>query len=140
MFTHLVVSQAVLYIISSVIIPTVSRAIGPPNSYKYWWLRSPDTYGGSDAYYVRSDGDVDYGIDIVYYNSYGRFTFAEHEFILRLESPPLWHRLPRRLQRRQQFLRAHIISPNTYNSYSAYYVNSSGYVGDSIINVDYSYG
>ena len=54
--------------------PTGSRVIGPPNPYKYWWLRSPYTGTTVHAYYVRSDGDVDFNGYTVYNVSYGRIS------------------------------------------------------------------
>ena len=54
-------------------IPTVSRAIRPPNPYNYWWLRSPVT-GNIDngARVVKPDGVVYSGYNFVGYESYGR--------------------------------------------------------------------
>ena len=56
---------------SSTAIPTVSRTIGSPNPYNYWWLRSPYTGNISGAYLVSPDGGVYVGFDYVD-NSYGR--------------------------------------------------------------------
>ena len=69
----------------------------------------------------------------------GEKKIAEHEFLLCLESPPLWHRLPRRLQRCLEFLRK---SPGTNYSSSAWQVNLSGNVNSVSIDdyVDNSYG
>ena len=55
------------------IVPTVFRAISPPNPYKYWWLRSPDAdYVSNYACAVYSSGFVNTngGGDYVYW-SYG---------------------------------------------------------------------
>ena len=52
-------------------VPTVSRAIGPPNPYKYWWLRSPSTGWDVSVGYVDPSGDV-YGNNVN--DSYGRLT------------------------------------------------------------------
>ena len=46
-------------------IPTVSRAIEPPNPYKYWWLRSPHTDVSNNSCLVHPSGDV-----IVTYDGY----------------------------------------------------------------------
>ena len=63
-------------------IPTGSRTIGPPNSYKYWWLRSPDTYVGFDyggvVWSVTPDGDVVNYYNSYVDNSYGRKKIAVH--------------------------------------------------------------
>ena len=57
---------------SSTAIPTVSRTIGSPNPYNYWWLRSPVTDYSSYAYLVSPSGDVySYG-DYHVYDSCGR--------------------------------------------------------------------
>ena len=58
---------------TSIIGPTVSRAIEPPNPYKYWWLRSPNTvWDDNYAHFVDPDGDVyDYNSYSVT-RSYGR--------------------------------------------------------------------
>lgn len=53
-------------------IPTVSSVISPPNLYKYWWLRSPNTDVFYHAYLVFPSGDVSYLIVYDVYNSYGK--------------------------------------------------------------------
>ena len=56
-------------------VPTVSRAIGPPTLYKNWWLRSPFTDYDNYACLVVPSGDVYDSYDVDY--SYGRI-IAEH--------------------------------------------------------------
>ena len=53
-------------------IPTGAYPIVYSNPYKYWWLRSPVTAWGGDAYYVVPSGGVNYSGHIIVDDSYGR--------------------------------------------------------------------
>ena len=78
----------------STLLPTVSRAIGPPNHYKYWWLRSPMTGGDVSEFLVISSGNIYFTDDSgssVYNNSYGR------SYNRRALKVGMWHQLQDRM-------------------------------------------
>ena len=79
----------------------IARLNGSPN---YWWLRSPGTNGGG-AWYVRSDGDLDFSYGVGIY-SYGQ-KIAVHEIRQCVVRVPGWCRHQQRLRQcRLPFLRA----------------------------------
>lgn len=140
---------------SSTAIPTVSRAIGPPNPYKYQWLRSPNTYYSYSAWYVTLSGAVDnYNDNYDVNSSYGciyldrLFQIPFKILVVKIavqEFRPCvfcllgWWRLRRR-QLCIRFPRTHLLSPNT-STYGVCLVNpSGGGIGSFIGNINDSYG
>ena len=70
---YIQVEMLVLIVALWCTIPTASRVIRPPNPYKKWWLRSPNTIYGFSAWLVNPSGGVNsYGGNDGVYSSYGR--------------------------------------------------------------------
>ena len=123
-------------------IPTVSRVIGPPNPYNYWWLRSPYTDYIGDYYYgawhVTSLGAVGVSYNVVI-DSYGRIYFSPDSFMYynytsfyviedgSMSTYAVEYSYGRR-------------SPLTDGTFNAWRVNPSGDVSIGFVNVTGSYG